>query len=188
MLKKSRKKILCLTCKKVKPQATVDQCGTCYNRLKPKYDHMTYLCRTYSNIKNRCNNKRKTDTIYFGLEFCTKEEFINKFENDVNFLTMYKTWQKAKHKRSMSPSVDRINNKKGYTIDNIQFLILKENSGKDKEKCAVDCYMKNTNEYVGTYESQSEAGRVLRVCIPNIWKCIIGERKHAGGYTFKKST
>lgn len=44
-----------------------------------------------------------------------------------NFLILYKNWIESGYKRGLRPSIDRINNDIGYTLDNIQIITLSEN-------------------------------------------------------------
>jgi hypothetical protein len=65
-----------------------------------------------------------------GKEYCTKSEFMGKFLTDEVFLKQYKKWQKSEYQRKSAPSIDRINEDIGYTIDNLQFLSNIENARK----------------------------------------------------------
>jgi hypothetical protein len=65
------------------------------------------------------------------MEICTKEEFMQKFENDVTFLKLYKQWQDNNYQRGYAPSIDRIDNSLGYNINNLQFMQHSHNGRKD---------------------------------------------------------
>lgn len=41
--------------------------------------------------------------------------------------------------------------------------------------------------YIRTYKSQNEAGRETNIASANIWKCVHGYRKSAGGYIWRES-
>lgn len=62
---------------------------------------------------------------------------LNEFEewiknNWSSYLSLHQAWLKSGFKRSLAPSIDRIDNKLDYQLDNIQFLTLSENLRKDK--------------------------------------------------------
>lgn len=59
----------------------------------------------------------------------TKDEFLA-FVKNSNYLKLYKKWEKSNFDYKLSPSVDRIDNRKGYSLDNIQLITKSENSKK----------------------------------------------------------
>lgn len=62
---------------------------------------------------------------------------LNEFERWVkknwnSYLSLHKVWLESGFKRSLAPTIDRIDNKIDYQLDNLQFLSLSENLRKDK--------------------------------------------------------
>jgi hypothetical protein len=62
---------------------------------------------------------------------------LNEFERWVkknwdSYLSLHKVWLESGFKRGFVPSLDRIDNKVDYQLDNLQFLTLSENLRKDK--------------------------------------------------------
>jgi hypothetical protein len=47
------------------------------------------------------------------------------------YFKLYKKWKEKSYKPSLTPSIDRINNSKGYTFDNIQVITMGENTRKE---------------------------------------------------------
>lgn len=87
-----------------------------------------YLDHKYRGIVERCTGKHGHKS-YVGREFPTKEEWdewVNK--TYTIFYKLYRAWQKSGWRRSDAPSVDRIDNEKGYTPDNMQWLTNKVNT------------------------------------------------------------
>lgn len=84
------------------------------------------------------------------------------------------------------------NNPTNCNVENLYWGTDKENQkqawedGIHKNRMSVIKYDKQNN-IVCTYESQSEASRQSGIPQSNIWKCIKGERKTAGGYIWRKS-
>lgn len=63
----------------------------------------------------------------------TKEEFLRKFKNDNNLIRLIENWKVSGYLERLTPTVDRINNKLGYRLDNIQFLTMEDNTKKYRE-------------------------------------------------------
>jgi hypothetical protein len=93
---------------------------------------------------------RKRVTIYHTLnlnikngDFTTFYQLINKGEETEklfksrtkrgknNFYELYNNWIDSGYKKSDKPSVDRIDDYKGYSFDNIQLMTWKENNKKN---------------------------------------------------------
>lgn len=60
----------------------------------------------------------------------TKEEFINWVNNNPKFYELYEIYKKSGYIKRLAPSIDRINNKLGYTFNNIQIITHGENARK----------------------------------------------------------
>lgn len=92
--------------------------------------------RWYS-IKRRCTPGTSTyRTSYEGRLKITKEEW-DKFckENIDSFMSIYNNWVSNNFSRKFSPSIDRIDNNKGYELCNLQWITQSENSIKgNKDK------------------------------------------------------
>jgi hypothetical protein len=84
----------------------------------------------YTTIKRRI----KMNKAYQKLPLCTKEEFYNWSINNNDLIKIFEAWNNANHQHRLMPTVDRIDPKKGYTIDNIRWLALYENCGKARQK------------------------------------------------------
>jgi hypothetical protein len=89
-----------------------------------------FLVRAYRNMKTRIAGKRHKERRYKGMEILDKNIFYKWSKEDPKFIDMFKKWESKKYCRKLSPSVDRIDAAKGYTLDNIQWLTHSENSSK----------------------------------------------------------
>ena len=68
-------------------------------------------------------------------ELPTKDEFIKFALNSKQYVQLYEKWVASGYSWRLTPSVDRIDATKGYSLDNIQFLTRSENIAKgNKEK------------------------------------------------------
>lgn len=165
-MKTGRKKIICKDCNKEKIHFDLNKCSACLRKFKRQTKPSFYLGTCYSEISRRCKTFDIKRPKYFGKIKCSKEEFINKFINDKTFLELYKNWQVNEFKRKFSPSIDRIDNNKDYTLDNIQFIQHNINSKKDHQ------YNIELSNYYQTFvlESQKEVADFLGVSPATICK------------------
>jgi len=57
-----------------------------------------------------------------------KEEFYQWSLNDTQYIRLFSNWESSFHILKLSPSIDRINNALGYTLDNCQWLSQRDNA------------------------------------------------------------
>jgi len=87
-----------------------------------------FLVRKYRNMLSRVIGVTKTKNhLYLGLEILDKETFYNWSINNDDFKELFSHWSACGHEIRLTPSIDRIDSKKGYTIDNLQWITFSEN-------------------------------------------------------------
>lgn len=65
---------------------------------------------------------------YVGLELVSRDEFIQWAMADTDFYTLYDTWEMSNYEYRWTPSIDRLNPALGYTLDNMNFCTISENT------------------------------------------------------------
>lgn len=87
------------------------------------------LMRMYRNMKSRVSGIQKSKYhLYRGKELLKKEEFYSWANNSKEFLDLFTKWKDSKYDRKLTPSVDRIDSSKGYSIPNMEWVTHSENS------------------------------------------------------------
>lgn len=87
------------------------------------------LVRTYRNMLSRVKGVLKSKShLYEGLHILDKEEFYKWSLNNTEYISLYNNWVKSGYDLKLSPSIDRIETTKGYSLDNIRWITFSENS------------------------------------------------------------
>ena len=154
-------------------------------------DHVRNL---YNNQKSGSIARGHSEPAY------TYEELLDWVISQDNFISLYSIYKLSGCDRYMAPSIDRIDETRGYSFDNIRLVTWRDNVnrsysdrkegiGKSGEICvAVNKYDLN-GTYLCTYHSFAAAARDLpeKKSTANIAKaCQEGaERKSVGGFMFR---
>jgi len=90
-----------------------------------------FLNNLYSAMKNRVTTGANTNRpdLYIGKPIMPKDIFLTWAKNHPDFLQMYKRWVMCEFDRKMTPTVNRINSQKGYTLDNVEWVTNSQNCG-----------------------------------------------------------
>jgi hypothetical protein len=163
-------------------------CKNCLLDIKRKYrlTKKGIVETIYHNQKNSCRRRKHPTPTY-----TMKELELWLFDQKL-FHKLYDGWVESGYDRWMKPSVDRIDDKKSYTMDNIQLMIFKENNSKS-HKCIsngdYDGYCTKVAQYdldgnfIAEYYSQAQAERETGAA--HISCVCKGYRNQSGGYKWK---
>ena len=92
-----------------------------------------------------------------------------------NFLTLYDTWEESGYKKEYAPSADRLDDKKGYSFNNIRLVAWKDNVKKQNalvRQGLSNITMKHIpvnqlsldGDFIATFVSSSDAARKTYSC------------------------
>jgi len=130
--------------------------------------------KTFSHIKQRCNNKKCEFYKYYGGRGITcliTEEEIKQL------------WFRDKAYLLKKPSIDRKDNNGNYTFDNCQFIERVENTAKAQRKVLLQYDL--NNKFIKKWTSATEASRFFKVSSDAIMNCARGLSKTSCGYVWK---
>lgn len=99
------------------------------------------VCRMYYLMTRRTKIKGFTEII-------PKSEFEILAKSTPEFHTLFSYWKAANYSLALTPTVDRIDNDKGYTKDNIQFLTYKANQSKGSRETKLGKQKRGKNVYL----------------------------------------
>ena len=121
--------------------------------------------------------------------FFSLEEFQHTFLSDKKFNRLYKEWWKSNYNKQLKPSLDRIDNKKGYYFGNIHFLTWAENrfkqSATDGKRGRKPRVIQMLGEKViKIYQSQRHCVKELGISQGNLSTVLNGKRNYVNGYKF----
>jgi len=164
-------------------------------KLCDKEYNLRYIKTKKGLITNIYNNQRHNSIFRKDpLPTYTKQQLINLLFNNPLFHKLYDNWVSSNYDRKLRPSIDRINDYKSYSFDNIQLVTWYENERRyytdsknginNKQNFAVIGINKHTKDII-EFHSMNEASRQIKTSQGNISDCCKNKRKSAGGYIWK---
>ena len=142
----------------------------------------------YSHMKQACV-KRSMEQPSF-----TRKELFKWCNKQNKFHDLYAKWVEGGCKTDDIPSIDRIDDYKTYTFDNIQLMTFKENrekmykdkrDGKNTKVSKAVQQLSTTGKVIAVYHSTGTASRATGIARNGISRCCNGRSKTAGGYRWK---
>jgi hypothetical protein len=88
-----------------------------------------FLMREYRNMQSRVTGiQKKKSHLYLGKELLPRDEFYKWAIFNVDFVLLYTAWVNSNYDRKLTPTVDRVNSSKGYSLENMEWVTHSENS------------------------------------------------------------
>lgn len=147
------------------------------------------ICVIYNNEKIRSKNKGWPAPEY---DLITLRRWL--LSQDT-FHILYDQWVDSGYDLDLKPSIDRLDNYKPYSLDNIQIVTWKDNNergtndqviGINTKNCDAVMQLDREGNIIKEFHSIRSAGRETGIDSGNINLVCNGKRLTAGGYKWKK--
>ncbi len=148
-----------------------------------------------TNLKYSRTKKGTITNIYAGMRrrardynrvIMPKIDFYRWIEDEqATFSSLFRNWEESAYTKELKPSVDRINNKEGYSINNIRLCTWRENRIAAIESVSKKVVQLKDDKIINTYSSGKEAERRTKIHSSHISRVARGSRKTAGGFKWK---
>jgi len=102
-----------------------------YDKHRQKHNRTRIFNHRYNQIKQRIEGRATRKYNVEGKQILSYEEYCVWIKNNIdNFEKLYRDWETSGFDRKLTPSIDRIDNKKSYTADNMRWTSLTVNCRK----------------------------------------------------------
>jgi hypothetical protein len=129
---------LCRECRNRKLRKEWNSRNSKRKKIIRNYERFTkkgYLMRKYRNMLSRVKGIQKLKKhLYAGKKILDKETFYQWSMSNKSFHMLWDQYFIKNMDRKFAPSIDRIDPKKGYEINNIQWITHSENSSRSNKK------------------------------------------------------
>ena len=195
---------------KVCSRCNTEKNKSMFYKAKDRPDGVRTLCKecdNYAKLTRRRTKDGHINQIYITQKAKSKDRGHNQpsyskkelhdwLYSQEKYHVLYDNWKRLDFQKDYSPSVDRLDNKIGYTIANIQVVTWAENRALGNESVSdgnstrkyipVDMYTVD-GEFIKSFFSGAEASREMGLHIANIHKCCKHDVHAVGGYVWEFS-
>ena len=127
----------------------------------------------------------------------SKKELYEWLTSSELFMELFTIWGDNGYNRMDAPSVDRLDDSRPYSMDNIQVMSFRDNNKKSHNDRKSGKLITSQNRrvrqlskggiFMGDFYSINEAGRKLNINSSHIGETCKGKRKSAGGFLWEYS-
>lgn len=167
-----------------------NECKNCRNESVREYQKTKngLITEIYSHQKLSSKQRNHLMPTYTKLElkvWCFAQKLFHE---------LYDNWKSSNYQNDLIPSVDRLNDYSGYSLDNIQLMTWRENEQKGHNDMKNGINNKNSKSvlqydlkenFIKEFYSVSEAGRQVGIYKTSISQCCNGLIKTSGGFKWK---
>jgi hypothetical protein len=135
-------------------------------------------------LTNSFQHQKSRKPVYYTLN-----ELHERFLSDKRFNRLFNEWVAAGYKKEKKPTVDRINCKKGYSMENVHCLTWEENKYKQRMEFKILFARKIgaflNGELIMEFKSVSDAVRKTGIHQGSISSALTKARKTCRGYVWE---
>lgn len=101
-----------------------------YDKKRQRYSLRRIVSHRYALMKARVEGRATRRYNVEGKELLSQDQFYEWAMKNRTLHELYRTWFDSDFDRHLAPSIDRVDNSRGYSLDNIQWLSLEANTSK----------------------------------------------------------
>ena len=106
--------------------------GGKFDRFCVSHKHKATIDRFLSNLYTRMNQRVQGKNtanphLFKGKSIMPRDVFKEWAKNHPDFLKLYKQWTNNRFDQRLTPSVNRLESSRGYTLDNVEFVTFSQN-------------------------------------------------------------
>ena len=175
----------CRVCNKSEPLARFyanrQKCVDCYRHDSEHSSPKKLVGTIYANQKSTSKQRNHSSPSY------TQKELYDWITFQPNFYELWSFWIGSNYQSNLKPSVDRIDETKGYSLNNIVLTTWAKNRAKTRllDKCKPVASFHKDGSLIETYVSLAEASKNVGRCKSDIMKAANGQRKTCAGHMWK---
>jgi hypothetical protein len=154
-------------------------------------DKIPYYKREKSVINRMYAQQKLRNLRKFGIELSYTKQQLEVWLYKNGYYNLYVNWVNCGYQRDLAPSVDRLDDYKGYSLDNIRLVTWLDNRNKGAKDVRSGINTKTTKAVVKLdlegkaleeFHSIRSAERMTGLFSSEISRCCNGKAKTSGGY------
>ena len=89
-----------------------------------------HIIHRYASMKQRVEGRgtKRSIPLYEGLELLPRADFIEWASKDRSLLVLHREWVRSGYSYKLTPSINRVDNSKGYVLGNMEWVTKSQNS------------------------------------------------------------